>query len=167
MKTNLTDLMSRVSKLEKESSDLQYDLQFNCMNTSIIELNGHTEIIEENSDFDEKFNKLLTTQKEIIKLKTIISKKNNELKLSNGNTIAETIIELQNKRQTLHLMKELSSKKPYKKRTTETNNSYFTNKELAYDKRDMERSYELLNEDIQHLELELSQLNAEMFETDN
>ena len=167
MKTNLTDLMSRVSKLEKESSELQYDLQFNCMNTSIIELNGHTEIIEENSDFDDKFNKLLKTQKEIIKLKTIISKKNNELQLSNGNTIAETIIELQNKRQTLRLMKELSSKKSYKKRTTETNNSYFTNRELAYDKKDMEKSYEFLNEDIQHLELELSQINAEMFEIDD
>ena len=43
MKTNLLNLMSKVSILERDCSDLMYDLKANCMNISIIELNGREE----------------------------------------------------------------------------------------------------------------------------
>ena len=61
-------------------------------------------------------------------------------------------------------VKVLASRKPYKKRTTETTNSYFTATELAYDKEIMINKREDLITEIQELEFEISQLNSQEFE---
>ena len=167
MKTNLLNLMSKVSILERDCSNLMYDLKTNCMNISIIELNGREEELENNSDFDDRLRRFMDMQEEVTKLKGIICDKNNELKLSNGKSIAQTLIELKNKRKMLYIMKELSHKNSTKERTTETKNSYFTNRQLAYDKAAMQQCYESLSEEIQALEFEISQLNSIMFEIDN
>ena len=113
MKTNLLNLMSKVSILERDCSDLMYDLKANCMNISIIELNGREEELENNSDFDDRLRKFMDMQEEVTKLKGIICDKNNELKLSNGKSIAQTLIELKNKRKSYHAKGKSRKRKFY------------------------------------------------------
>ena len=110
------------------------------------------------------FDRYIELGNEITQLKGIIFERNNSLKLKNGNTIQKTIAEIQNKRKILNLVKRLAKQNPSKKRTSETNNSYFTSRELAYDKDMMVDLQNKLTTEIQDLELEISQLNAETFE---
>lgn len=164
MKTNLVDLMSRVSQLESEYSDMAYRLRGQSMNIRIIELDGKDQMLEEYSDFNNDFSKFCDLGEEITQLKGIIFEKNNSLKLKNGDTIQKALIDIKNRRKILELVKQLTRQTPSKKRTSETNNSYFTSKELAYDKGEMEKLQEKLTTEILNLELEISQLNSIMFE---
>lgn len=164
MKTNLVDLMSKVSQLESEFTELSYELQTQSMNVTVIELDGQSQDLEFYPYFKDDFNRYIELGNEITKLKGIIFERNNSLKLKNGNTIQKTIAEIQNKRKVLNLVKRLAKQNPSKKRTSETNNSYFTSRELAYDKDMMVDLQNKLTTEIQDLELEISQLNAETFE---
>ncbi|MFR3182209.1 MAG: hypothetical protein ACLTPN_01115 [Clostridia bacterium] len=165
MKTNLVDLMSKISQLETEQSELSYDLR-NCMNVKVIELNGHETMLEEYPHFMDDFNKYMEIGEEISKLKGVLYEKNNSLKLTTGLTIQQALFDIQNKKKMLSLVKSLTRQNPSKRRTTENTNSYFTAQELAYDKEYMKRTEEDLKEIIQKLELEISQLNSQMFEID-
>ena len=164
MKTNLVDLMSKVSQLESEFTELSYELQNQSMNVTVIELDGQSQDLELYPYFKDDFDRYIELGNEITKLKGIIFERNNSLKLKNGNTIQKTIAEIQNKRKVLNLVKRLAKQNPSKKRTSETNNSYFTSRELAYDKDMMVDLQNKLTTEIQDLELEISQLNAETFE---
>lgn len=164
MKTNLVDLMSKVSQLESEFTELSYELQTQSMNVTVIELDGQSQDLEFYPYFKDDFDRYIELGNEITKLKGIIFERNNSLKLKNGNTIQKTIAEIQNKRKILNLVKRLAKQNPSKKRTSETNNSYFTSRELAYDKDMMVDLQNKLTTEIQDLELEISQLNAETFE---
>jgi hypothetical protein len=164
MKTNLVDLMSKVSQLESEFTELSYELQTQSMNVTVIELDGQSQDLEFYPYFKDDFDRYIELGNEITQLKGIIFERNNSLKLKNGNTIQKTIAEIQNKRKVLNLVKRLAKQNPSKKRTSETNNSYFTSRELAYDKDMMVDLQNKLTTEIQDLELEISQLNAETFE---
>lgn len=164
MKTNLVDLMSKVSQLESEFTELSYELQTQSMNVTVIELDGQSQDLEFYPYFKDDFDRYIELGNEITQLKGIIFERNNSLKLKNGNTIQKTIAEIQNKRKVLNLVKRLAKQNPSKKRTSETNNSYFTSRELAYDKNMMVDLQNKLTTEIQDLELEISQLNAETFE---
>lgn len=164
METNLVDLMSRVSQLESEYSDMAYTLMCHSMNIRIIELDGNSQILEEYPNFKDDFEEFCELGDEITRLKGIIFEKNNSLTLRNGDTIQKTLIDIKNKRKQLELVKKLAKQTPSKRRTSETNNSYFTSKELAYDKDKMEGLQEKLTTEILNLELEISQLNSIMFE---
>lgn len=164
MKTNLVDLMSKVSQLESEFAELSYELQNQSMNVTVIELDGQSQDLEFYPYFKDDFDRYIELGNEITQLKGIIFERNNSLKLKNGNTIQKTIAEIQNKRKILNLVKRLAKQNPSKKRTSETNNSYFTSRELAYDKDMMVDLQNKLTTKIQDLELEISQLNAETFE---
>ena len=166
MKTNLVDLMSRVSQLESEYSDMAYTLMCHSMNIRIIELDGNSQILEEYPNFKDDFEEFCELGDEITRLKGIIFEKNNSLTLRNGDTIQKTLIDIKNKRKQLELVKKLAKQTPSKRRTSETNNSYFTSKELAYDKDKMEGLQENLTTEILNHELEISQLNSIMFEID-
>lgn len=166
MKTNLVDLMSRVSQLESEYSDMAYTLRGQSMNVRIIELDGNDQMLEEYPNFEDDFKKFCELGNEITKLKGVIFEKNNSLTLKNGDTIQKTLIDIKNKRKQLELVKQLAKQTPSKRRTSETNNSYFTSKELAYNKDKMEDLQEELTTEILNLELEISQLNSIMFEID-
>ena len=164
MKTNLVDLMSKVSQLESEFTELSYELQTQSMNVTVIELDGQRQDLEFYPYFKDDFDREIELGNEITQLKGIRFERNNSLKLKNGNTIQKTIAEIQNKRKVLNLVKRLAKQNPSKKRTSETNNSYFTSRELAYDKDMMVDLQNKLTTEIQDLELEICQLNAETFE---
>lgn len=167
MKTNMTDLMSRISQMQSDFDDLELKIRTNSTNTKIIELNGNEQIIEKSEDFEKNYNEYLRLSKIIPKLKGILYKRNNTLMLPEPEiTIQEALAEIQTLRTLLATVKALASKKPYKRRTTENTNSYFTSIELAYDKEAMQELEKDLIEQIQSLEFGINKLNSEEFEID-
>lgn len=167
MKTNMTDLMSRISQMQSDFDDLELKIRTNSTNTKIIELNGNEQVIEKSEDFEKNYNEYLRLSKIIPKLKGILYKRNNTLMLPAPEiTIQEALAEIQTLRTLLATVKALASKKPYKRRTTENTNSYFTSIELAYDKEAMQKLEKELIEQIQTLEFGINKLNSEEFEID-
>lgn len=167
MKTNMTDLMSRISQMQRDFDDLELKIRTNSTNTKIIELNGNEQTIEKSEDFEKNYNEYLRLSKIIPKLKGILYKRNNTLILPVFEiTIQEALVKIQTLRALLATIKALASKKPYKRRTTENTNSYFTSIELAYDKEAMQELEKDLIEQIQSLEFGINKLNSEEFEID-
>ena len=167
MKTNMTDLMSRISQMQSDFDDLELKIRTNSTNTKIIELNGNEQVIEKSEDFEKNYNEYLRLSKIIPKLKGILYKRNNTLILPVSEiTIQEALAKIQTLRALLATIKALASKKPYKRRTTENTNSYFTSIELAYDKEAMQELEKDLIEQIQSLEFGINKLNSEEFEID-
>lgn len=167
MKTNMIDLMSRISQMQRDFDDLELKIRTNSTNTKIIELNGNEQTIEKSEDFEKNYNEYLRLSKIIPKLKGILYKRNNTLILPVFEiTIQEALAKIQTLRALLATIKSLASKKPYKRRTTENTNSYFTSIELAYDKEAMQELEKDLIEQIQSLEFGINKLNSEEFEID-
>lgn len=167
MKTNMIDLMSRISQMQRDFDDLELKIRTNSTNTKIIELNGNEQTIEKSEDFEKNYNEYLRLSKIIPKLKGILYKRNNTLILPVFEiTIQEALAKIQTLRALLATIKALASKKPYKRRTTENTNSYFTSIELAYDKEAMQKLEKDLIEQIQSLEFGINKLNSEEFEID-
>lgn len=167
MKTNMIDLMSRISQIQRDFDDLELKIRTNSTNTKIIELNGNEQTIEKSEDFEKNYNEYLRLSKIIPKLKGILYKRNNTLILPVFEiTIQEALAEIQTLRALLVTIKALASKRPYKRRTTENTNSYFTSIELAYDKEAMQKLEKELIERIQALEFEINKLNSKEFEID-
>ena len=159
MKTNMTDLMSRISQMQSDFDDLELKIRTNSTNTKIIELNGNEQVIEESEDFEKNYNEYLRLSKIIPKLKGVLYKRNNTLMLPVLRiTIQEALAKIQTLRALLTTIKALASKKPYKRRTTENTNSYFTSIELAYDKEAMQELEKDLIEQIQSLEFGINKL---------
>ena len=167
MKTNMIDLMSRISQMQRDFDDLELKIRTNSTNTKIIELNGNEQVIEKSEDFEKNYNEYLRLSRIIPKLKGILYKRNNTLILPVFEiTIQEALAKIQTLRALLATIKALASKKPYKRRTTENTNSYFTSIELAYDKEAMQELEKDLIEQIQSLEFGINKLNSEEFEID-
>lgn len=167
MKTNMIDLMSRISQMQRDFDDLGLKIRTNSTNTKIIELNGNEQTIEKSEDLEKNYNEYLRLSEIIPKLKSVLYKRNNTLILPVFKiTIQEALSEIQTLRALLVTIKALASKRPYKRRTTENTNSYFTSIELAYDKEAMQKLEKELIKQIQALEFEINKLNSEEFEID-
>ena len=167
MKTNLVDLMSENSKLEKEVQELYLDLRRNNMNEDAIELDGNKQNLKDNSDFMEKYKEFNEKLRKINAIKAILFTKNNSLLLSNGSSIQATLVEISNKKKVIDLINILLRLKPSKERITEVNNSYFLSSTLAFNSDYMKKEKERLEEEIKKLEFEISQLNSQTFEIDD
>ena len=72
MKTNMTDLISRISQMQSDFDDLELKIRTNSTNTKIIELNGNEQTIEKSEDFEKNYNEYLRLSKIIPKLKGIV-----------------------------------------------------------------------------------------------
>lgn len=167
MKTNLVDLMSENSKLEKEVQELYFDLKRNNMNEDTIELDGSKQNLKDNSDFMKKYKEFNDKLERINNIKAILFTKNNSLMLSNGSTIQAALVEISNKKKVVDLINSLLKLKPSKERITEVNNSYFLSSTLAFDANRMKKEKEELEKEIKELEFEISQLNSQTFEIDD
>ena len=77
MKTNLVDLMSKVSQLESEFTELSYELQNQSMNVTVIELDGQSQDLEFYPYFKDDFDRYIELGNEITQLKGIIFERNN------------------------------------------------------------------------------------------
>lgn len=167
MKTNLSNLMSIVSELEKEFSDCAYELKGMAYNASIQELDGTINVVEDCKDeFQNSFKQFLDMQEKIVKIKSAIYEKNNTFKLPDGRTIQEAIVENTNLRKVKSVYSVLLSKRSSKKRITEVNNSYFECKDLNYDSKVIKEEYDKVDKRIVETDFEISKLNSIEFELD-
>ncbi len=165
MKINLSSLMSLIEEKEKQYISLFYSLREHVFNTTIQELNGTTNIIEDNKkDFQEEYLEVQKLTKEITSLKTILYEKNNLFKLSNGQTIQSAIVENTNLRKLKNNLNTLLNHRSSKQRVTEVNNSYFQIQDINYNPDEIKSKILQLEEKIRQTDFEISKLNSIEFE---
>lgn len=165
MKINLSSLMCLIDESEKQYSSLFFALKKHVLNTSVQELNGTTNIVEDNKkDFDEELSKVKELSNEISILKSILYEKNNSFKLSDGRTIQSAIVENSNLRKLKDNLQALLNYRNLKQRVTEVNNSYFQIQEINYNKDDIRFQIQQLEERIRNTDFEISKLNSIEFD---
>lgn len=165
MKTNLSSLMNVVAEEERKFSEYGCSVNEYAYNTSIQELDGKVNVIEDyTEDFKKVFEEYKNTQIKLTKIKSIIYEKNNYFKLSDGRTIQEAIVDNTNLRKMKSLYSSLLNKRNSKRRVTEVNNSYFECKILNYDIEEINNENELIEKKIQETDFEISKLNSIEFE---
>ena len=167
MKINLSSLMCLIDENERQYSSLFFALKKNVLNTSIQELNGTTNIVEDNKkDFQEELAEVERLSKEITKLKSILYEKNNSFKLSDGRTIQSAIVENSNLRKLKDNLQTLLNYRNLKQRVTEVNNSYFQIQEINYNQEEIKSQIQQLDLKIRNTDFEISKLNSIEFDID-
>lgn len=167
MKINLSSLMSLIDENEKQYSSLFFSLKKHVFNTSIQELNGTTNIVEDNKkDFQEEISEVERLSTEITKLKSILYEKNNSFKLTDGRTIQSAIVENSNLRKLKDNLQSLLNYRNSKQRVTEVNNSYFQIQEINYNQEEIKSQIQQLDEKIRNTDFEISKLNSIEFDID-
>ena len=167
MKINLSSLMCLIDENEKQYSSLFFALKKHVLNTSIQELNGTTNIVEDNKkDFQEELAEVERLSKEITKLKSILYEKNNSFKLSDGRTIQSAIVENSNLRKLKDNLQTLLNYRNLKQRVTEVNNSYFQIQEINYNQEEIKSQIQQLDLKIRNTDFEISKLNSIEFDID-
>lgn len=167
MKINLSSLMCLIDENERQYSSLFYALKKHVLNTSIQELNGTTNIVEDNKkDFDEELSEVNRLANEISELKSILYEKNNSFKLSDGRTIQSAIVENSNLRKLKDNLQTLLNYRNLKQRVTEVNNSYFQIQEINYNQEEIKSQIQQLDEKIRNTDFEISKLNSIEFDID-
>lgn len=165
MKINLSSLMCLIDEKEKQYTSLFIALKNHVFNTSIQELNGTTNIIEDNkNDFQEELNDVQKLSKEITQLKSILYEKNNSFKLTDGRTIQAAIVENSNLRKLKDNLQLLLNYRNIKQRVTEVNNSYFQIQEINYNQEEVKSQIQELDERIRSTDFEISKLNSIEFD---
>lgn len=165
MRINLSSLMSLIDESEKRYSSLFISLRKHVLTTSIQELNGTTNIVEDNKkDFDEELAEVNKLANEISKFKSILYEKNNSFKLSDGRTIQSAIVENSNLRKLKDNLQSLLNYHNFKQRVTEVNNSYFQIQEINYDPEKVKSQILQLDQRIHNTDFEISKLNSIEFD---
>lgn len=165
MKINLSSLMCLIDEKEKQYTSLFIALKNHVFNTSIQELNGTTNIIEDNkNDFQEELSDVQKLSKEITQLKSILYEKNNSFKLTDGRTIQAAIVENSNLRKLKDNLQLLLNYRNIKQRVTEVNNSYFQIQEINYNQEEVKSQIQNLDERIRSTDFEISKLNSIEFD---
>lgn len=165
MKINLSSLMCLIDENERQYSSLFFALKKHVLNTSIQELNGTTNIVEDNKkDFQEELAEVERLSKEITKLKSILYEKNNSFKLSDGRTIQSAIVENSNLRKLKDNLQTLLNYRNLKQRVTEVNNSYFQIQEINYNQEEIKSQIQQLDLKIRNTDFEISKLNSIEFD---
>ena len=162
---NISALMNLISEDEKKLNSKISTIKGLALSTSTEELDGRLNIIEDNKIiFTSDLNEIEKTIEELSKLKSILYKKNNTFKLSDGRSIQEAIIDNINLRKIKTIYEQLLLFKNSKKRVTEVNNSYFECKTTNFDAKDIKKKLKEVNEKIQNTDFEISKLNSIEFE---
>ena len=167
MNINLSSLMCLIDENEKQYSSLFFALKKHVLNTSIQELNGTTNVVEDNKkDFQEELAEVERLSKDIAKLKSILYEKNNSFKLSDGRTIQSAIVENSNLRKLKDNLQTLLNYRNLKQRVTEVNNSYFQIQEINYNQEEIKSQIQRLDLKIRNTDFEISKLNSIEFDID-
>ena len=165
MKTNIAALMSLISEEERYLNSRSYTIKGYAINTSVEELDGRINIIEDNKEaFDLDLKEIERITKELSKLKRVLYEKNNQFKLSDGRSIQQAIVDNANLRKLKSTFEQLLMLKNTKKRVTEVNNSYFECKTVNFDSRRLRERLEEIDNEIQKTDFEISKLNSVEFE---
>ena len=165
MKTNISALMNLIAEEEKNLNNACFNIRNYSINTSIQELDGKINIIEDNkNDFEFNLNELEKSNERLSKLKATLYQKNNEFKLSDGRNIQTAIVDNNNLRKLKSSYEQLLLLKNTKKRYTEVNNSYFECRTINFDPIQIRKRLEEIEKMIQKTDFEISKLNSVEFE---
>jgi len=165
MKTNIQALMGLIAEEERYFNSRCYTINEYAISTSIEELDGRINIIEDNKEaFDLDLKELERSASELSRLKTILYEKNNEFKLSDGRSIQQAIVDNTNLRKLKTTYEKLLLFKNSKRRVTEVNNSYFECKEINFDSKELLKRLNEIDKRIQNTDFEISKLNSIEFE---
>ena len=165
MKTNISALMNLIAEEEKNLNNLCFNIRNYSISTSVQELDGKTNIIEDNkNDFEFNLNELEKSNERLSKLKATLYQKNNEFKLSDGRNIQTAIVDNNNLRKLKSSYEQLLLLKNTKKRYTEVNNSYFECRTINFDPIQIRKRLEEIEKIIQKTDFEISKLNSIEFE---
>ena len=165
MKTNISTLMSLISEDERYLNSKSFTIKSYAANTSVEELDGRINIIEDNKEaFDLDFKELERIANELYKLKTTLYEKNNKFKLNDGRSIQQAIVDNTILRKLKSTYEQLLLVKNTKKRVTEVNNSYFECKTINFDSKELRKKIEEIDNKIQKTDFEISKLNSVEFE---
>ena len=165
MKINLSSLMALIDECEKQYSSLFYSLKNHVFNTTIQELNGTTNIIEDNKkDFQDEMAEVERLSLKITKLKSILYEKNNSFKLSDGRTIQSAIVENTNLRKLKSNLQNLLNYRNSNQRVTEVNNSYFQIQDINYNQDEVKSKIIQIDAQIRNTDFEISKLNSIEFD---
>jgi len=165
MKINISSLMSMISEYDKELSLLSVNLKKGVYNVSVQELDGTVNVIEDNKEaFVNDMKKFEEMVSKLTKLKTILYEKNNSFHLSDGRTIQSAIVDNSNLRFLVNTYDAILKYKSSKTRCTEVNNSYFECKNINFDIEEVRKKLEDAKAKIQETDLEISKLNARIFD---
>ena len=167
MKLNISSLMNIISIEENKLSNYNSYLLTRVYSTSILELNGNVNVIENYKDeFNDTLEELIETVNKITKLKTILYEKNNLFKLSDGRTIQDAITQNTYLRRVKFIYDSILAYRDVTKRVTEVNNSYFEVKKVNFDVDDIKKKQEEISKIIQDTDFEISKLKSIEFEID-
>lgn len=165
MKTNISALMNLIAEYEKQLHDTTYSIRGHVINTSIIELDGRENIIEDNKEvFDDELSLIEELTSKISLLKGVLYDKNNTFKLSDGRTIQTAIVDNTNLRKLKVLYESMLVFHNTKKRVSEVNFSYFESKVVNYDINTIKSRIKEIDSKIQETDFEISKLNSLEFE---
>lgn len=165
MKTNISALMNLISEEERSLNSISYTIKGYAINTSVEELDGRINIIEDNKEsFDLDLKEIERMTKELSNLKRVLYEKNNQFKLSDGRSIQQAIVDNTNLRRLKSTFEQLLMLKNTKKRVTEVNNSYFECKTVNFDSRRLRKRLEEIDNEIQKTDFEISKLNSVEFD---
>ena len=165
MKTNISSLMNLISEEEKCINNSIYTIKGLSINTTIEELDGRVNIIEDNKEsFDLELKELETKVSELSRLKALLYEKNNSFKLTDGRTIQQAIVDNTNLRKLKNAYEQLLLSKNSKRRVTEVNNSYFECKSINFDTNEIKKKLIEVENKIQKTDFEISKLNSIEFE---
>lgn len=165
MKTNISALMNLISEEEKYLNNRAYNIRGLALNTSVQELDGRVNIIEDNKEtFDLELKGLEESIKKLSELKTILYEKNNSFKLNDGRTIQQAIVDNTNLRKLKTCYEQLLLSKSSKKRMTEVNNSYFECRTINFEPSIIKEKLDKIDKTIQQTDFEISKLNSVEFE---
>ena len=165
MKTNIAALMSLISEEERYLNSRSYTIKGYAINTSVEELDGRTNVIEDNKEaFDLDMEELERSAKELSRLKTILYEKNNQFKLTDGRSIQQAIVDNANLRKLKSVYEQLLLLKNSKKRVTEVHNSYFECRTVNFDSKELKKRLDEIDNEIQKTDFEISRLNSVEFE---
>lgn len=167
MKINISGLMSLIAEEERKFNAIVSSLRTNIYSTSIQELNGTVNSIEDYRDeYQNDLIELSSTMNRISNLKKVLYEKNNSFKLSDGRTIQSAIIDNANLRKVKSTYEVMLNFRNVKRRVTEVNNSYFECKTLNFDVNKIKEELNSIDTKIQNTDFEISKLNSIEFEID-
>lgn len=165
MNTNISNLMNIVAEDERNLNMILRNIRVHAYNITTKELDGTENIIEDcKEEFDSEYDEYFKLLDKISSMKKIIYIKNNELRLPNGNTIQDALVEVNALRKKLNILLEFSECKSINRRITEVNNSYFEYKTLNFDAKKIKNEAKKIEEEIRNIEFEISKLNSIEFE---
>lgn len=165
MKTNISALMNLISEEERSLNNISYTIKGYAINTSVEELDGRINIIEDNKEsFDLDLKEIERSAMELSRLKGILYEKNNQFKLSDGRSIQQAIVDNTNLRKLKSTYEQLLLLKDSKRRVTEVNNSYFECKTINFDSKKLRKRLDEIDSEIQRTDFEISKLNSTEFE---